>query len=139
MAKIAAKGTIVKVGAAPTPTTALPQIKEIGLVGGEREMIDVTTQDSTVTKETIPNPLRNLRAIELTLVYDPANSVHEAIRAAADAATLQYVTLVLPDAGAAQWAFSGYFTNFSMPTIGLDGALEVTCRFDAIAAETFTQ
>lgn len=137
--KYAAKGTKVLAGAAATPTTEVPAIKEVALTGGDREMIDVTNQQSSGTEESIPNPLRKIRQIEVTLFYDPADTVHERLRAAHANATLEYQTLVLPDTGAAQWAFSGYITAFTVPTLGVTGALEATYTFVASASEGFTQ
>lgn len=138
MAKYPAKGTIIKVAASATPTNTLLGVKEIQLTGGERKMIDVSNQASANTEESIPHPLREVRGLEVTLFYDPADTQHERIRAAHEAGTLEYQTLVLPDVGAAQFAFSGYITKFTLPTIGLNGALECTYTFMAIGAETFT-
>jgi hypothetical protein len=136
--KYAAKGAVIKVAATATPTNVVDGVKEISIIGGEREMIDVTNHGSTVTKSTIPHPLRDLRGIELVIFYDPADTQHERMRAAFEAVTREYMTLVLPDTGAAQHAFTGYYTKFSTPSIGQDGGLEVACTFMADAAEVFT-
>lgn len=137
--KYAAKGAKILAGAAAAPATEVPAIKEVALTGGGREMIDTTNHQSTVTKEQIPEPLRDVRSIEVTLFYDPADTMHERLRAAQAAGTLEYQTLVLPDAGASQWAFSGYITEFTVPTLGVTGALECTYTFMAASSEAFTQ
>jgi hypothetical protein len=136
--KFAAKGAIVKCAATATPANTLGGLKEVALLGGDRELIDVTNHGSTGTKESIANPLRDVRSIDVTIFYDPADTQHERIRAAHDAGTLEYQTLVLPDTSAAQWAMSGYITSWGIPTLNVDGAIEVTYTFTASGADTFT-
>ena len=136
--KYAAKGVKIKAGAAPAPTTEVPGIKEAGLIGGGREMIDTTNHGSIATKEQIPEPLRAVRGIEVTLFFDPADTEHARILAAYTAGTLEYQTFVLPDAGAAEFTMSGYITEFTVPTLGTTGALEAKYTFMAAGADTFT-
>lgn len=138
MAKIPALGAIVKYGASASPTTELAQVKSVSFDQGSREQIDTTTHDNTVSKEYQDAKLRDTASLEITILYDPANSGHEAVRAAHAAGTLYYITLVLPDSGAAQFALSGYFTDFSIAPLVTNGAIEATIRFKANAADTFT-
>lgn len=137
MAKISAKGIILKFGVTATPTDVVPGLRSIGINQGAREQIDVTTHDSTTTKEHVDSGLRETPDIEGVIVYDPANTVHEAIRAAHSAGTLCYATLVLPDAGAASWAASGHVTGFSIPSRAPGDPLEANFSFKANAADTF--
>lgn len=140
MAKIVAKGAIVKFGLTATPTTTFPQLKIVALEGGEREMLDATTHDSASTFEYIAAALRDTRGLPMEFLYDPANATHEQMRAAQEAGTLVYCTLILPDAGAAQWAMSGYLTRFNVGNLEpKSGLLEASAAFKAIGAETFTQ
>lgn len=137
--KYAAQGVVLKAGAAASPTTIVDGLKEIQFTGGERQMIDVTNHNSSTAKEQIPAKLRAARGLEFTIFYDPADTQHERMRAACEAKTLEYLTVVLPDLGTAQWAFSGYYTNFSLPTLGTENAIEATVSFQATAVEVFTQ
>jgi hypothetical protein len=139
MAKIAAKGAIVKTGSSATPTTNLAQVRSVSVTVGEREMINVTTHDSTTTKEYIPALLRDTNQVEIEIAYDPANATHEDVRAAHAAGTKWYFTVVLPDAGAAQFAMSGYITAFSISPLDPEtGALMATISYRADTADTFT-
>jgi len=138
MAKTKAKGVTVKYGTAASPTDVLAQMAEVSFDQGARSPIDVTTHDSTTTKEYIDPGLRETASCEITVEYDPANAGHEAFRAAQSAGTLFYVTLVLPDAGAAQFAMSGYVTDCSLPTMTPSGSLKCTYSFKAASADTFT-
>ena len=124
MAKMSAKGAIIKHATTATPTVELTQVRSISFNQGDREQIDTTTHDSTTTKEHVDSKLRETPTLEMTLVYDPANVGHEAVRAAHAAGTLYYITLVLPDAGAAQWAMSGYVTAFNLPSLATNAALD---------------
>lgn len=136
--KYAAKGVKIKAGAAPTPTSEIDGIKEAGLIGGGREMIDTTNHSSVAVKEQIPEPLRAARGLEVTLFFDPADTQHARLLAAYAAGTLEYQTYVLPDAGAAEFVMSGYITDFTVPTLGTTGALEAKYTFMAAGADTFT-
>jgi len=138
--RIATKGSIIKHGASATPTTALAGIRGISVGDGAREMINATCHDSATTLEYIAAPLRDTLMLTVTLAEDPADTGHEAIRAAYAAATLYYFTLVLPDAGAAQWALSGYITSFLVGQLNPEtGLLESVFTYKATSAETFTQ
>lgn len=138
--RIATKGTVIKHGVSATPTTTLAGVRNVVPADGARALIEASCHDSTDTKEYIKAPLRDTMALGITIAYDPADTGHEAIRAAHAAGTLYYLTLVLPDAGSAQWALSGYITSFIPAQLNPDtGLLESVFQFKAISAETFTQ
>lgn len=138
--RIACKGAQLKYAATATPTNIIPGLRSVALTIGDRELINATCHDSTATKEYIAALLRDTAGIECTIAYDPAATAHEAIRAAQAAGTLHYLTIVLPDTGAAEWALSGYWLSFGMPTLNPEtGLMESTLKFKASGAETFTQ
>lgn len=138
--RTATKGAIVKRAATATPTNVVPGVRNVVPDGGERTLIDATCHDSSGTKEYIMSPLRDTLGVTLTVAWDPADTQHEAMRAAFVANTKEYLTLVYPDAGAAQHALEGYYTDFKVlgmnPT---DGVLEAQFVYKAVAAETYTQ
>ena len=138
MAKFKAKGVIVKAALTATPTTTVDQAAEVSFNTGDRQMIDVTTHDSTTVKDYIDSGLRESAELEITCEYDPANAIHEIIRAAHDVGTLVYVTLVLPDAGAATWVMSGIFTGFNIPAMAPGGSLKMNLKFKATSLDVFT-
>lgn len=135
--KNAAFGVTLLAAATASPAVVVPGLKEISFNGGDRAMIDTTTNDDTVTKSAIPHPLRDLRSIGFTLAYDPPDTQQERMRAAHASKTKEYINLVLPDAGAATYSLSGYYTKWSLPQIGQDGMLEVVVEFMATTAETY--
>lgn len=137
MAKSKAKGVVIKAALTATPTTLLSQEAEVGFNQGDRTLLDVTTHDSSVTKDYLDSGLRETAECEITCEYDPANTIHELIRAAAAAGTLVYLTMVLPDAGNAQWALSGIVLGFSLPPMTPGSSLKMSFKFKAIGADTF--
>lgn len=138
LVKISGKGITVKHGATASPTTALTGLESLGLNQGDVELLEVTTHEST-QREYVDSGLRDTPEISGVIVYDPTDAGHEAIRAAHAARTLYYVTIVLPDSGTAQWACSGYFTKFEIPSVGVRDALKANFTFKVKTAETFTQ
>lgn len=138
MPKISAKGIIVKYGTSANPTNVLANVKTIGFNQGAREMIDVTTHDSTTSKQYVDGGLRETAEIELSLVYDPADTGAEALRGYHAAGTLCYIVVVLPDTGAAQWEAAGHITQFNIPARGVNDALEANITFKAKSVDTFT-
>lgn len=140
MAKFAAKGVVVKSGNAATPTQTLPGVKSVSIDTGERPMIDVTTHDSTGSKDYVAGALKDTLTAEIELVFDPTSTYHDELVDAHLAGTKWYFTFILPDSGAASFAASGYITNVSVPTLDPDtGSLMATVSYKADSAVTYTQ
>lgn len=139
MAKYSAKGCQVKHGTSANPTDVLAQVESVGFTQGDRELLDVTTHDSSTTKQYVDSGLRETSEVSINLLYDPADAGHEALRAAEANGTVYYITVILPDAGAAQWAAVGYVTGFNVPDRSPGDPLTATVTFKARSAETFTQ
>jgi len=139
MAKYKAKGVIVKAGLSASPTAVASQMAEVSFNLGDRSLIDVTTHDTTNVKDYIDSGLRETPELDLTHVYDPDDAVHEIIRAAHAAGTLLYVTLILPNAGAAQWVLSGIVTSFNIPSAAPGGSLQMSWKFKATSVDSYTQ
>lgn len=138
--RIATKGAVIKHGASATPTTSLAGIRAITVGDGQRSMIEGTCHDDSTTKSYLKAPLRDTDSLSVTLAYDPADSGHEAVRAAYAAGTTYYLTLILPDAGTAQWEQVGIITSFVVGQLNPDtGLLEATFTYKATSAATFTQ
>lgn len=138
--KIAAKGAILKYAATASPTTTVDNLVEVSINPGSRGVINTTTHGSTTTKDYLAEPLRDTNEISGKILYDPADTIHELMRNHHAAGTTGYMTVILPDQGAAQWALSGVLTTFSIPTLNPEsGRLEVDFTFKALTADTFTQ
>lgn len=138
MAKFKAKGVVIKAALTATPTTLLSQEADVSFNVGDRSLIDVTTHDSVTTKDYIDSGLKDTAEIDVTCEWDPAGAVHEIIRAAHAVGTLVYLTLVLPDNGAATYAMSGTVLSFNVPGLGTGSSLKMQFKFKAHSVETFT-
>jgi len=138
MAKYSAKGVIVKYAATATPTTEITQKAEVSFEDGDRTLIDTTTHETTTARSYSDSGLRDTFAVGLRLLLDPADTIHELIRSHHNAGTIGYLTLVLPDAGAAQWAGSGIWTSFNIEGMTADGMLAARGRFKFTSVESFT-
>lgn len=139
MSKISAKGVKIKHGTSANPTDVLAHLDTVTINVGDRELIDVTTHDSPGgTREFVDSGVRDTTELEVAIKYAPGNAGHEAIRAAHAAGTLYYHTLIMPDAGEAQWTAAGYITKFNVPNGGVVEGLKATYTFKAKGAETFT-
>lgn len=140
MAKFAAKGVVVKSGSSATPTQVLPGVDTVTIDTGSREMIDVTSHDSSNAKEYIKAPLKDTLSADIDIFFDPGNTYHDELVDAHAAGTKWYLTFVLPDTGAAEWAAGGYITNMTVPALDPQtGALKSTISFKADGAATYTQ
>lgn len=135
--KYSAKGWIIKHGTSAAPTDVVANCESIGIDDGEVGMLDVTTHDTG--KAHIPSGVTETDEVELDLLLDPDDTVHEAIRANKAARTLSYLTLIAPNSGAAKWEYSGYWTKISKPKMGVESKLIQTCKFKANTAHTYTQ
>ena len=139
MAKIAAKGVILKYAATATPTTALINKVEIGFEDGDRELIDSTTHENTVTKSYVDSGLRDTFGLPVKIFLDPADTIHELMRSHHHSGTGGFATLVLPDAGGAEWTGPVQVMRWNIEGMTPQGGLIVNTRLKFTGTETFTQ
>lgn len=139
MAKFKTKGAIFKIGTANPPTTAIGQCGDSTLELGERDgLINVTTHDtSSGVHEHLDPGFKAAPSFTGEVLYDPADAVHEVIRAAHAAGTTLNLLVILPDTGAAQFQFPVRVRNLSLP-LPVMGKLMINLSLEGLAAETFT-
>ena len=139
MAKFKTKGFIIKCATTATPTTTLDQLGDCTLELGERDaLINATTHDtSTGTHEFLDPGFKTPVSLSGEFLYDPANVVHEIVRAAHDAGTTLYFIITLPDTGAATFTFTARVQNLSLP-IPVMGKLMINYSFEGLAGNTFS-
>lgn len=132
------KGWVAKYAATATPTTTIDNLRSVRLGGGSREMLNTTTHSSSTTKSYKPAPLRDTNEVALRFLYDPADTLHELVRAHWSAGTKGYLTLVAPDSGNANFVHEGNITDWQIvdqdPETGL---MEVEIVFKADGADSF--
>lgn len=137
--KMSAKGVMLKSGSAIHPSTVLGSLKSLVMDIGDRQLLDTTTHDNTSTKSYVDSGLKDTVSLDITVLADPGDTAHEALRAAHAAGTPWYLSVVTPDVGAALWEMLGIILNMSVPAMNTDGLLEYTIKYKATAAETYTQ
>lgn len=139
MAKFKTKGMAALIGATNPPTTAIIQLGDSTLELGERDPLEkVTTHDSTTgIHDFLDQGYASPPSFTGEIVYDPADSVHEVIRAAHAAGTTLYLKITLPDTGNAVIVFPGRVTSLSLP-LPVMGKLTLNMKFDGTGAYTFT-
>lgn len=139
MAKFKTKGFDLKIGASNPPTATLTQLGDGTLELGEREaLVDATTHDSSGgIKEFLDTGYKNPPSYSGEFLYDPADAVHEVVRAAHAAGTTLYFKGTLPDTGAAVFLFPVRVRNFSVG-LPVQGKLSASITLEGLGAETFT-
>ncbi len=139
MAKYAAKGTKVYFGSASPPTTEVLNLKDIELDLGDRiGLLDTADHnDTTGVRTKMDAGWKEPARISFEIDYDPADTVHEDMRAVHATYAARNVKIVLPDAGNAQWVGGARVSSFA---VGAPVADKLTARvtIDLLGAFTFT-
>lgn len=138
MAKVKAKGVIIKYGDSASPSTTIPQLAEVSYDNGQWDRQDTTTHDTSGSTKTYTTILKEASSANVRVMLDPADTAHAWVIAAADSGAEKYLTLILPDAGAAQWAMQGHVTNLSIGPLSPSGMVEASFTFNSSVAHTFT-
>ncbi len=137
--KFKTKGLVAKIGITSPPSTAIVALGDSTLELGERDsLIQSTTHDSpSGTHEFLDPGYKAPASFSGEILYDPADTVHELIRAAHAAGTTLYLLLALPDTGNAEFLFGGRVRNLSLP-LPIMGKLVINVDFEGTGATTFT-
>lgn len=138
MAKVKAKGVILKYGDAAAPTTTIPQHASVSYDNGQWDRANTTTHDTSGSTKTYVTILKEPSSVDVRLMLDPADVAHAWLIAAADSGAEKYLTFILPDAGAAQWAMIGHITNLTIGDLTPEGMIEASFTFASNQAHTFT-
>jgi predicted secreted protein len=135
MAKYAAKGTKLQVEISSV-FTDIPNLGDITLSVGQTDLIPATTHDSANSFKEYLNGFKDSDEFTGVIKYDPANAVHEYIRAAHGGSAIN-MKLILPDVGNATFAFSALVRNFQVAA-PVEGSLDANITFKPTGAITFT-
>lgn len=138
MAKIKAKGVILKYGDSSSPSTTIPQHASVSYDGGGWDRANTTTHDTSGSTKTYAPTLKEPSSVDVRIMLDPADTAHAWLISAHASGDTKYLTLVLPDAGSAQWALTGNVTNLSVGDLTPEGMVEASFTFASNVADTFT-
>lgn len=138
MAKVKAKGVVLKYGDTASPTTTIPQLADVSFDNGQWDRIETTTHDTSGSTKTFVTTMKEPSSLDVRILLEPADTAHAWLIAAADSGAEKFITFVLPDTGSAQWALTGNVTNLTIGGLTPTGLVEASFNFASTAAHTFT-
>jgi hypothetical protein len=138
MGKFTVKGVVFKFGTAGgSPSTTVTQNGDLNCDFGERELVDVTTNDSPEgVREHAANFLASA-SMSQEIVWDPTNSAHSALQAAHASGDKISFGFVLPQVSDTTFYADGFVTNMTIPG-AMTSALKASFSFKATGPYTFS-
>lgn len=135
MAYVIGKGALLKLSISSVFTT-VPQCKSITPPQIEMGTVETTHLTSSMREHmaTINDPGECSFEIE----YDPANTVHQALWASAQAGTVESWKITLSDAGAADITFSAHIQKFGISQMAVDSVVMIPVTLKVSGAVTIT-
>ena len=123
MATYVASGTVFARGngASPEVFTAIAQVTDIGTVGQDSGLIDVSNLSSTARE--YKKALKDGQQIQLVIQYDPDDTGHAALKTDNDAETSRNYRVTFTDSPAQTITFAALVTNWSISNIVVDSVL----------------
>lgn len=138
MAKIKAKGVILKYGDAADPLTTVPQKTEVSLDLGAWDRTDTTDHDTSGSTKEYDTVLKEPPTIDVTGFFDPADTAHAWFISAHASGAEKYFELVMPDAGSAEFVCQAHVSNLSIGGMTPSGHLTFSATLAGTTAATFT-
>ena len=140
MTAIISTGTVLSAGDGVTPTEGfapVAQVQEIKWSGYARKIVDSYVLGSTYPERMVGT--HDPQNVELKLLWDPADTTHEAMRTRLLAGTAHNYRITLPDAGSYQVQVRGVFTKFEIDALTAEGAeVVVNATLELTALPTVT-
>ena len=122
MAATKGQGTLLQLSIASSYTTVAQRV-DIDMPEFTRAAIETTDLDATW--ESFVAGIMRSGELSFTANYDPANSTHAQLWTSVGSGTVESWKLILADAGAAEFAFSGLITKFKPGTAETDGLVRL--------------
>ena len=114
--------------------TEVAQVDDIGDLSFIKEFVDCTSHDSPGEHREKVAVLRDTSPITVNGFYDPGDSTHTHLVAAATTIATETVRIVLPTTTAETWAFPGEVSNFTINGNVVDGLQKFSCEFTPTSA-----
>ena len=138
MAKVKAKGVILKYGDTADPSTTLPQKTEVSLDLGAWDRTDVTDHDTSDSTKEYDTVLKEPPTLDVTGFFDPADTAHAWFVSSHASGAAKYFELVLPDAGDAEFVFQAHVTSLSIGGMTPSGHITFSATLAGTTAATFS-
>ena len=138
MAQMIGKGTVLSFGATTT-LTAVAQVIDASLSGGESETYDSSTLDSGTGKTYAPTGYSEGGSVDFSLFYDQALAGHQLFPANITTPALSYWSLELADGTTNVSTFTGAGLSFGVDVAQNDGvkasiSVKLTGLFEYLAS-----
>lgn len=139
MSKYKTKGAQLLLDTVNPPVTQVGQLGDSSLELGDREaLVDATTHDNTTgVTDMIDNGFKAPCKLTGTLIYDPADTVHESIRASQQSGAQLWAKLILANATSSSFLFQCRILKCTLP-LPVKGKMELQVEIEGIGAYTFT-
>lgn len=121
--------------ASPAVYQPIPQITDLGVVGQDRGLIDVTNLSSTARE--YKKAIKDGQELQITIQYDPDDAQHTGLRTDNNAETARSFRVTLTDSPAQTITFSGLVTNWSITNISIDNVLTLNVTIKPTGDLTF--
>lgn len=133
-------GVVFSAGDGATSTelfATVAQVQEVKWSGYSRSVVDSRVLGDLYPQRLVgPHETQN---VELKLLWDPADTSHEAIRTRLLAGTSHNYRIVIPDPGAYQVQVRGFFTKFEVDALTAEGGeIVVNATLELTALPTVT-
>jgi hypothetical protein len=122
-------------GASPEVFTAINQVTDVGTVGSDRGLIDVTNLSSTARE--YKKAIKDGQELTLTINYDPDDTGHSGLRTDNDAEVSRNYRVTFSDSPAQTVTFAGLVTNWSVGNIVIDNVLTLSVTVKPTGDLTF--
>jgi predicted secreted protein len=132
VSKYSSKGVTLTVNA-----VVIPGLVDLGSTGGEAEEIEVTSHDTVGAYREFLQGFKGRAAFTATIRWDPALASHDGLHALYAAGTVVPVVIGLPTTPASTITFNAFISNIPIPSMPIDGALNLEITFTVTGAITF--
>jgi len=140
MAAYSSTNTLFKVGDGASPTeafTTIAQISEVKWSGYSRKTLEINVMGAAHPSIMVGG--HEPQTVELTLLFDPAEAAHEAMRTKLINGTSGNYQIVLPDSGQYTVQFNAFITKFDVDSLTAEGKeISVTVTLNLTALPTVT-
>jgi len=139
MAAYSSTNTLFKVGngASPEVFTTIAQISEVKWSGYSRKLLEINVMGAAHPSIMVGG--HDPQTVELTLLFDPADAAHEAMRTKLLNGTAGNYQIVLPDSGSYTVEFNAYVTKFEVDALTAEGKeIAVNVTFNLTTLPTVT-
>jgi len=138
MAITAGEGTVLKLETAPSTFTTIAQVVSISGPTSKIAAVETTHLATTGGHTFRPATLPDNGSVTFTIYYEPAATTHAALTTLRDTPAEKNWKLIFTDSGAAEYAFAGFVTGFSVTGMTQEENVQAEVEIKITGAITLT-